>query len=78
LKGKTMSKQPAHKFRLGLITATIWSNGDFCSIDMNRSYKDKEGNWQNTTSFAHADLLNVSKCAERAENWIARQSNAAK
>lgn len=73
-----MSKQPAYKFRLGLITATIWDNDGFCSVDMARSYKNSEGDWQNTTSFAHADLLNVSKCAERAENWIARQSNAAK
>ena len=73
-----MTKQPAYKFRLGLITATIWDNDSFYSVDMTRSYKDNEGNWQNTTSFAHADLLNVSKCAERAENWIARQLNAAK
>jgi hypothetical protein len=73
-----MSKQPAYKFRLGLITATIWDNDGFYSVDMTRSYKNTEGNWQNTTSFAHADLLNLSKCADRAENWIARQSNAAK
>lgn len=72
-----MTNQPALKFRLGLITATIWKNNDFYSVDFTRSYKDSEGNWKNTTSFAHADLLNISKCAERAESWIARQSNAA-
>ncbi len=72
-----MTNQPILKLRLGLITATIWKNNDFYSVDFTRSYKDSEGNWKNTTSFAHADLLNISKCAERAESWIARQSNAA-
>ena len=71
-----MSKTPAHKLRLGLITATIWDNDGFYSVDLSRSYKDQQGNWNNTTSYAASDLLNVAKCAERAEIWIARQSNA--
>lgn len=70
-----MSKQPAFKFKLGLVTATIWENDGFYSVDLNRSYKDKDGQWQNTTSFGHSDLLNVAKSVERAENWIARTSN---
>lgn len=71
-----MTNTPAHKIRLGLISATIWSNDGFHSVDLTRSYKDAEGNWHNTTSFSQSDLLNVAKCAERAEIWIARQSNA--
>ena len=71
-----MTKTPAHKLRLGLITATIWDNDGFYSVDLSRSYKDQQSNWNNTTSFASSDLLNVAKCAERAEIWIARQSNA--
>ena len=66
---------PAHKVRLGLITATIWDNNGFHSVDLSRSYKDQNGDWQSTTSFAHSDLLNVTKCAERAEIWIARHAN---
>ncbi|WP_390911852.1 hypothetical protein [Pseudosulfitobacter sp. SM2401] len=77
-KGFTMSKQPAFKFKLGLINATIWDNDGFYSVDLSRSYKNSEGQWQNTTSYGHADLLNIAKSAERAENWIARQSNADK
>ena len=73
-----MSKQPAYKFKIGLITATIWDNDGFYSVDLSRSYKNNEGQWQSTTSYGHADLLNIAKSAERAENWIARQSNAAK
>ena len=73
-----MSKHPANKLRLGLITATIWDNDGFYSVDLARSYKDSSGQWQSTTSFAHADLLNLSKLAQRAENWIAGQANAPK
>ncbi|SEL40649.1 hypothetical protein [Pacificibacter marinus] len=68
-----MSKLPAHKVKLGLITATIWNNDGFYSVDLSRSYKNGQGDWQSTPSFAQGDLLNASKCAERAEIWIARQ-----
>jgi hypothetical protein len=77
-KGFTMTKSPIHKFRLGLITATIWNNDGFYSVDLSRSYKNSEGQWQSTTSYGHSDLLNIAKSAERAENWIARQANAVK
>jgi hypothetical protein len=72
-----MSKQPAQKLRLGLITATVWDNDGFYSVDLSRSYKDNQGQWQSTSSFGHADLLNLSKCAQRAEHWIAGNGNAA-
>ncbi|MGX9353983.1 hypothetical protein ACS3SW_02120 [Roseobacteraceae bacterium S113] len=73
-----MTNQPSHKIRLGLITATIWNNDGRYSVDIARSYKDSEGTWRTTTSFSHSDLLNLSKCADRAEIWIARQSNVSK
>lgn len=73
-----MTKQPAQKLRLGLITATIWDNDGFYTIDMARSYKDSQGQWQNTTSYSHSDLLNLSHLVRRAENWIAGNANAPK
>ncbi len=73
-----MSNQPAQKIRLGLITATIWDNDGFYSVDLARSYKDGQGQWQNTTSYSHSDLLNLSHIARRAENWIAGNANAPK
>ena len=72
-----MNKQPAQKLRLGLITATIWDNNGFYSVDLARSYKDDQGQWQNTTSYSHSDLLNLSHIVRRAENWIAGNANAA-
>jgi hypothetical protein len=76
--GNTMSNTPTHKLRLGLITATIWDNNGFYSVDLARSYKVQAGDWKSTTSYSHTDLLNVAKCVERAEIWIARQANAPK
>lgn len=70
-----MSNQPAQKYRLGLITTTIWENNGFYSVDVARSYKDDAGEWKNTSSFHHSDLLNVAKCIERAETWIGKQVN---
>ena len=71
-----MTNTPAHKIRLGLITGTIWMNDGFYSVDFSRSFKNGQGEWQNGTSYSHSDLLNLSKCADRAEIWIARQTNA--
>jgi hypothetical protein len=72
-----MSNLPAQKLRLGLITATIWDNNGFYSVDLARSYKDSQGQWQNTASYSHSDLLNLSHIVRRAENWIAGNANAA-
>ncbi|GGE43631.1 hypothetical protein GCM10011517_09150 [Actibacterium pelagium] len=72
-----MSNQPVNKFKLGLITAAIWENNGFYSVEISRSYKNDAGDWRSTNSFSHSDLLNVSKCAERAETWIGRRVNQA-
>lgn len=68
-----MSNLPAHKVKIGLITATIWNNENSYSVDISRSYKNGEGDWKRTSGFFQSDLLNVAKCAERAEIWINRQ-----
>ena len=70
-----MANKPVKKFRLGLVVATIWENENSYSVEISRSYKPEDGEWRNTTSFHHSDLLNVAKCAERAEIWIGRQVN---
>jgi hypothetical protein len=74
-KGNPMSNQPDHKVKIGLITATIWNNDGFHSVDFTRSYKNGDGEWKNTTSFAQGDLLNLAKCAERAEVWVSRKAS---
>lgn len=71
-----MANQPAQKFKIGLTTATIWDNDGFYTVDLSRAYKSDTGDWRNTGSFHHSDLLNLAKCAERAEISIGRQNNA--
>lgn len=68
---------PIQKFTLGYLSVNIWknqSNGrDFYSADLQRSYKDDGGEWQNTTSLGAADLLNAAKLLQRAEQFISEQ-----
>jgi hypothetical protein len=69
------ANQPAHKVRIGLITATIWLNDDkFYNVVLSRSYKDNNDEWAETEQLSHHDLLNAARVLERSEAWIAEQS----
>ncbi len=70
-------KQPAQRFRIGMVEAAVWQNITqqdrvFYSVTFSHSYRDAD-EWKRTDSFPHDDLLNLAKIAERAEIWIARQ-----
>ena len=51
--------QPAAKFRLGYVTATVWKNGDFYSTVLSRSYKDGE-DWKDTDQLSSGDELSLN------------------
>ncbi len=72
-----MSNAPVKKYRIGLVTATIWKNDGqdkpFYTVQLSRAYKDNEGKWQAGDNLNHDDLLNASKVLMRAEAWIAEQ-----
>lgn len=67
--GKT---PPADTLRDGAIKATIWENdaenGRYFSTKLTRTYKDQEGQYQETQSFFASDLLRVSELARKAYN----------
>lgn len=68
------ANQPAHKVRIGLVTATIWHNDDkFYNVVLSRSYKDADDNWAETDQLSHHDLLNAAKVLQRAEEFISQQ-----
>lgn len=57
--------QPIHKIRKGSITIDIWKNqidkedekkGSFTTYTIQRSYKDKKDEWQNTGTLRQSDL----------------------
>ncbi|MEM9358529.1 MAG: hypothetical protein AAGB04_20270 [Pseudomonadota bacterium] len=72
--------KPITKIRDGMLTATVWKNdtkpndkgevGAFYSVDIKRSFKDKNEQWQETSSFTGAELLRVANLAQAAYNAI--------
>ena len=69
--------KPAKKFRIGFVTATVWKNDGtdrpFYSVEVSRTYKDGDDNWQNSSGLNHGDLLNAARVLTRAEAWISEQ-----
>ena len=70
------SNAPAFKIRDGLVTLTCWENTSsdsdkpFHSIEVVKSYQDKDKNWQETNSFTGSDILKVSSLTQEAYTKI--------
>ena len=63
---------PAAKFRIGYVSVTVWKNDGYYNVDLSRSYKDKNDEWQETSQLGHGDLLNAAQLLRRAEDFIAK------
>jgi hypothetical protein len=71
---------PEKKFSTGAITATIWKNNgvskqtgegtEYNTISLQRSYKDKDGKWQSTTSLRVNDLPKASLVLHKAYEYL--------
>ncbi len=74
----TTTSKPVKKVRIGSVSAAIWRQQEgFYTATLERSYKDKNGEWQSSQSFMVDDLIVVAKVAEKAADAIlALQSNA--
>lgn len=64
--------QPAAKFRLGYVTATVWRNDDFHNVVLSRSYKEGD-DWHETDQLGVGDLMNAVRVLQRAEDFISNQ-----
>ncbi len=62
--------QPAAKFRLGYVTATVWLNDKFYNVVLSKSYKNGD-EWQDTDQLGAGDLMNAVRVLQRAEDFIA-------
>ena len=66
--------QPEKKFKAGAISATIWKNGEgdqsYNTISLGRVYKDKLGEWKNTTSLRLNDLPKARMVLDKAYEYI--------
>ncbi|MBD3361319.1 hypothetical protein GF358_00850 [Candidatus Woesearchaeota archaeon] len=66
--------KPEKKFRAGAISATIWKNNgerngqsvEFNTISLTRAYKDKGGNWKNSSSLRISDLPKAALVLNKA------------
>jgi hypothetical protein len=64
MENKTESKKPIQKFKSGAVEACIWDNTKTINgnqiasygVTIDRKYKDKNGDWQNTSSLTVNDL----------------------
>lgn len=85
LKGDVMSDQdrtpPAETLREGPLKAAIWrnesENGAYHSVTLARTYKDKEGNLQDTSNFRAKDMLGLSELTRRAHHEAMERDRAA-
>jgi len=78
--------QPEKKFRAGAISATVWINQgqskrtgetvNFRTISLQRGYKDKNDQWQNTTSFRINDLPRAALVLQQAFEYAITNQQA--
>lgn len=71
------TKEPAQRFRLGNISATVWTNtatnGDiWFNVEVTRRYKDGDA-WKDASTFRRDDLPIVALAVITAYDWIWRQ-----
>lgn len=71
---------PVYKQRIGLLQMAVWENerevdGEskvFRTVSLKRSYKDNDGNWQETAQLNVEDLGNAIKLLDGALNYCMR------
>lgn len=73
---KQTKTRPVETLRDGSIKAAIWKNesekGDFFAVTFARTYKDGQGNLQDTDSFSGTQLLILARLAEKAYDRAAK------
>lgn len=65
-------RRPMETLREGPLKAAIWRNegehGAYHAVTLARTYKDRDGNLQDTSSFRAKDMLGLSELARRAHH----------
>lgn len=71
-------RRPAKKLRAGALSATIWKNAvqkdgrpfETHSVVIARGYKNKQGEWQNSSSFRAQDLPQAALLLQEAYKFL--------
>ena len=79
-------KEPIHKIQRGSIEAAVWENvttspaggkpKTWYSVQIYRRYQTEQGEYRQANSYALADLVQVARIAELAEEWLNRRAEA--
>ena len=75
----TNGNRPTHKIAVGATTVAIWKNviqtpdgeRNMERVTIDRRYKDKDGQWQSTSSFNTSDLPRLILALQEAYKWLA-------
>lgn len=70
--------KPEQKFKVGCVSATIWSNSiekdgeskEVKNVSFERSYKDKKGEWKTTNSLNINDLPKAMVVLGKAYEYL--------
>ena len=83
---ETSGNQPEKKFRAGAISATVWQNQSqnkktgealaYRTISIERCYKDKQDQWQNTNSLRINDLPRAALVLTKAYEYLVMKGQA--
>jgi hypothetical protein len=69
------NKPPEETFRIGSIKASVWlqegqERPAFRSVSLARSYRDAQGQWQQSVTFTARDLPAAVKTLEMAMDYV--------
>jgi hypothetical protein len=71
---ETTPTKPVGTLRDGALKATIWKRqsekGPFYTVDLSRTYTDRDGNFKDSKSFSNAELLRIARLAEIAYSEV--------
>ena len=76
--------QPEKRFKHGACSATVFVNGikkngrdiEMKTVSLQRTYKDKDGNWQSTNSYGINDLPKLILAASKAYDYLTSKESA--
>jgi len=78
--------QPEKRFSTGAISASVWQNEgknkngeafSYQTVNLQRRYKDKDGNWQSTSTLRLNDLPKAQLVLGKAYEHIVLRDNGA-
>jgi hypothetical protein len=73
---------PVAEFRINGVKAVVWKNdtrnGAMFNTKLVRVYKDKDDEWQETTSLGRDDLLIAAKALDEAHSFILAEEREAR